>query len=128
VALISILRAPAVTLRFWPGFEVRTMAIDSVFTSVGLKEGMRRLPDLHHNVVSAHGRVKIVGESPESEAVLISKVELDSLEQALEILATTPAAGQMRRQVKRIAKLDRDAAGLPDRLPLPSTVQAPADA
>lgn len=105
------------------------MTVDSAFTSVGLIEGMRRLPDLHRNVVRARGRVQIVGESPESEAVLISKVELDSLEHALEILATTPAAGQMRRKVKRIAKLDRDAAGLPDRLPPPPPAAQPrADA
>jgi PHD/YefM family antitoxin component YafN of YafNO toxin-antitoxin module len=104
------------------------MAVDQAFTSVGLKEGMRRFADLHRNVVSAQGRVKIVGDSPESEAVLISKVELDSLEHALEILATTPAAGQMRRKVKRIAKLDRDAAGLAATLPESSGDRAPADA
>lgn len=81
------------------------------YKSVGLKEGMRQLPSLHKRVVNTRARVEIVGDSPEA-AVLISKVELDSLERALEILATTPGVSQVRRQVRQILQRDRGMAGL----------------
>jgi PHD/YefM family antitoxin component YafN of YafNO toxin-antitoxin module len=82
------------------------------FSSMKIDDVVQNLQFVHDQVVRSNGRVEIVGNSPNASAVLISKAELDSLERALDILASTPAAQQMRHEVQRVARLDRSAAGL----------------
>jgi hypothetical protein len=60
---------------------------------------------LHERVTRHCGRIEIIRRESGAtvSAVLISKAELDSLEEAIEILSNTDSAAAMRSEVLRVA-------------------------
>ncbi len=60
---------------------------------------------LHQLVLCRHGRIELFAGDGEA-SVLISKAELESLEQALEILSDTDEVRAMRYELARIAAVD----------------------
>ena len=73
-----------------------------LFDTVDCSAAQAVLDRLLSNVASGCGRVQINGSSPSSSCVLISTAELDSLEQALEILSSTDGAASMRAELSEI--------------------------
>jgi len=59
-------------------------------------------------LVRDKGRIEVTNCGGES-CVMISKAELDSLEQALEILANTDEGRKMARTVERFARMAKEA-------------------
>lgn len=82
--------------------------LESKFSFMSLDQFQSRLSDLHQNVCCDKGRVEI--HDGDNVCVLISKEELDALEQALEILSNTSDVQSMART---IASLTRSAAEAP---------------
>jgi PHD/YefM family antitoxin component YafN of YafNO toxin-antitoxin module len=77
----------------------------SKFAFMSIDQFQSRLNDLHQKVCCDNGRVEI--HDGDNVCVLISKDELDALEQALEILSNTSDVQTMART---IASLTRSAA------------------
>lgn len=73
-----------------------------VFQSVDLRSASSSMENLFEQVVRRIRRVEITRQGGES-CVLISKAELEGLEQALEILAATDSGVAMRDTVLRAA-------------------------
>ena len=63
----------------------------------------RSLEKLHEDVVRLKGRIEITRNGCDDCCVLISKAELDSLEQALAILSDTDGVKQMSGQIAQLA-------------------------
>jgi PHD/YefM family antitoxin component YafN of YafNO toxin-antitoxin module len=61
------------------------------------------LARLHERVVRSRGRVEITVDGTDERCVILSKSELDSLEEALGILAETDAFRAMHAQVSQVA-------------------------
>jgi hypothetical protein len=59
------------------------------------------LRDLHHLVVGQIGRIEL-RDGDGAACVLISKSELDALEQALDILSETKDVREMREELSRL--------------------------
>jgi hypothetical protein len=57
------------------------------FHTLSLSQFLKGIEDFHQRVALGHGRVEIVREDCDDVCVLISKSELQAMEQALEILA-----------------------------------------
>jgi PHD/YefM family antitoxin component YafN of YafNO toxin-antitoxin module len=74
-----------------------------LFRTIGAAEATQSLTDLLKQVSAGFGRIEIVGPREDCICVLLSKTELDSLEQALEILSGTTGARQMHQQIHEIA-------------------------
>lgn len=73
------------------------MSKDSRFSFITIDQVQTRFPELHEGVCREKGRVEI--HDGNSICVLISKVELDALEQALEILSNTSDVRKMARTI-----------------------------
>jgi len=73
------------------------MSEGSGFTSMSIDQVQLQLSQLHKQVCRAKGRVEI--HDGDNCCVLISKEELDALEQALEILSNTAQVQQIARTV-----------------------------
>lgn len=63
---------------------------------------------LYHKVVQGHQRVEV--SLPDGQCVIISKEELDALEQALEILADSDAFRSVAASVEHLCDICRDSA------------------
>jgi len=72
------------------------------FATIDLERSEHRLSDLHAQVLRHHGRIELV--CPGGVCVLISREELQSLEQALEILSRTDAVRAMQAEVAQVAR------------------------
>ena len=76
------------------------------FASVNLDNGNGddiNLVSLHAQVLSRNGRVELMRNG--QSCVLISKRELESLEEALEILSNTEAMRAIRAEIAEVARL-----------------------
>lgn len=73
------------------------MPEDSRFSFITIDQVPSRFLELHKGVCSEKGRVEI--HDGKGVCVLISKVELDALEQALEILSNTSDVQKMARTI-----------------------------
>ena len=79
---------------------------NSPFSSVNLDKsssGDVNLAALHAHVLSRSGRVEVTRNG--QSCVLISKRELESLEEALEILSDTETVRAMREEIAEVARL-----------------------
>ena len=73
------------------------------FHTMNLTQFQQAVGELHQRVAAGHGRVEIIGAECHAACVLISKAELDSLEQALEILSGTADFQAMSRMLQTVA-------------------------
>jgi len=73
------------------------MTDDSRFSFISIDQVQSRFSELHEGVCREKGRVEI--HDGKGVCVLISKAELDSLEQALEILSNTSDVQKMARTI-----------------------------
>jgi hypothetical protein len=69
----------------------------SPFTLMSIDQFQTRLSELHGHVCRGKGRIEI--RDGEGACVLISKEELDTLEEALEILSQTSDVQKMERTI-----------------------------
>ena len=74
--------------------------MSNAFDSVNLQQAMLEFDAIHNCVLDGCGRVEIAG--PNGACVLISKAELQCMEQAIEIFAGTPAGKNMCDELARI--------------------------
>ena len=81
------------------------MPDEESFSFISIDQVQDRFSELHENVCRARGRVEIKDGS--STCVLISKEELESLEQALEILSNT---ADVRKIAQAVSELSHAAA------------------
>ena len=72
----------------------------------------RLLAQLHADVSQNTGRIEITREGCDDCCVLISKAELDSLEQALAILSDTDGVRAMSGQIAELAATCSEPAGI----------------
>lgn len=72
----------------------------------------RLLAQLHADVVRNAGRIEITREGCDDRCVLISKAELDGLEQALAILSDTDGVRAMSGQIAQLAATCAEPAGV----------------
>ena len=72
----------------------------------------RLLGQLHAEVVRHAGRIEITRDGTDDRCVLISKQELDSLEQALAILSGTEDGRAMGGQIAQLAAACAEPAGV----------------
>jgi len=70
---------------------------DEGFTSMSIDQVQLQLSQIHKQVCRAKGRVEI--QDGDSCCVLISKEELDALEEALEILSNTSQVQKIARTI-----------------------------
>jgi PHD/YefM family antitoxin component YafN of YafNO toxin-antitoxin module len=73
------------------------MSEGSGFNSMSIDQVQLQLSQLHKQICRAKGRVEI--QDGDNCCVLISKEELESLEQALEILSNTAQVQKMARTI-----------------------------
>jgi hypothetical protein len=73
------------------------------FGSVELSAASANLAALHELVSRQRGRIEITHPDSGDCCILISRTELEALEQALEILSGTESADEMRAQISQIA-------------------------
>jgi PHD/YefM family antitoxin component YafN of YafNO toxin-antitoxin module len=79
------------------------MADANPFQSLNLAQVQTELMKLYERVACEKGRVEIVSGSGACECVLISKAELESLENALEILADADGVKHLSAELAQIA-------------------------
>jgi hypothetical protein len=72
------------------------------FQKLDMSLAKQSLESLHEYVVRRNGRVEIVKAGSPGTTVLVSKAELESLEQAIEILSKVEGAMAMRDEVSRL--------------------------
>ena len=80
----------------------------ALFQSLDVTRFRRALTKLHERVGCGRGRIEIKRRGCSDVCVLISKAELESLEQALEILATT---AEFKAMCDSLTQLVADTAG-----------------
>lgn len=73
------------------------------FSTLSVSQFARAVEELHGRVAGGHGRVVITRDGCDEACVLISRAELESLEQALEILAATPDFQAMCKTLAMVA-------------------------
>jgi PHD/YefM family antitoxin component YafN of YafNO toxin-antitoxin module len=73
------------------------------FNTLTISQFIHAVEELHGRVASGHGRVVITRDGCDDVCVLISKAELESLEQALEILSSTPDFQAMCKTLAMVA-------------------------
>jgi len=61
------------------------------------------LASLHEHVTRTDGRIEITRPGSDERCVLVSKAELDALEQALEILSASDTVRELRDQILTLA-------------------------
>lgn len=74
-----------------------------MFATLEITHFRRSLARLHEQVACGNGRIEVTRDGSSGACVLISKTELESLEQALEILAATSDYQKMCREITRCA-------------------------
>ena len=72
----------------------------------------RSLDTLHDEVVRFKGRIEITRDGCNDRCVLISKAELEALEQALAILSDTDGVKSMGAQIAQLAAICEAPAGV----------------
>jgi PHD/YefM family antitoxin component YafN of YafNO toxin-antitoxin module len=75
----------------------------SAFGCVELSAASADFAALHELVCQKRGRIEITDPGSGECCILISRNELEALEQALEILSGTENAGEMRSQISQLA-------------------------
>lgn len=75
------------------------------FQSLNLAQVQNDLIDLYRRVACQQGRVEIVDQAGECDCVLISKVELESLEKAIALLSSEENVRDMSRHLSELASL-----------------------
>src|SRR4051812_34419357 len=91
--------------------DLNNLNVRAAFTAIEAREAAAIFERLHERVAIHRGRVEITRGGRDGNGdlqlndscVLISKAELDSLEQAIEILSNTDSAAAMRDELTRIA-------------------------
>ena len=73
---------------------------NSRFTVMSIEQACARLAELHGKVCQDKGRIEI--RDGEGSCVLISREELDTLEQALEILSNTSDVRRMAATIEEL--------------------------
>ena len=73
-------------------------------TRINIDTSKISLVELHQLAVSQRGRIELTSNDG-STCVLITRNELDALEQALEILAETSEVQAMRKELAQVAAL-----------------------
>ncbi|HEV2296029.1 MAG TPA: hypothetical protein VGR35_19445 [Tepidisphaeraceae bacterium] len=73
------------------------------FESYDVRHVSRSLEKFHEGVVRFKGRIEITRDGCKERCVLISKAELESLEQALAILSDTEGVKAMSGQIAQLA-------------------------
>jgi len=73
------------------------------FNTLSVSQFIRAVEELHGQVASGHGRIVITRDGCDDVCVLISKAELEGLEQALEILSSTPDFQSMCKTLASVA-------------------------
>ena len=76
------------------------------FQSLNLSQVQDDLLKLYQRVACQKGRVEIEGGDGACECVLISKVELESLERAIAILADTEGVRQLTDELAHVAQAE----------------------
>jgi prevent-host-death family protein len=76
--------------------------MQETFQKIDVGIARQSLDSLHDHVVGRSKRIIITKAGSDDAAVLISLAELESLEQALEILSRTDEALEMRDRVMRV--------------------------
>jgi PHD/YefM family antitoxin component YafN of YafNO toxin-antitoxin module len=66
--------------------------------------GSGSLKDLHEQIIRRADRVELCRDGCDDRCIVISKSELDSIERALEILASTEEVRELARLVAQIAQ------------------------
>ena len=79
------------------------MAVVNSFQSLNLAQVQTELMGIYEKVACEKGRVEIVSGSGACECVLISKAELESLENALEILSDEDGVKHLSAELAQIA-------------------------
>jgi len=79
------------------------------FHTLSLSQFGKSLEELHERVAAGHGRVEVKHDGSHHTCVLISKVELESLERALEILSGT---GDFRTMCEKLMSLASECGGI----------------
>ena len=82
------------------------------FESYDVGHVSRSLEQLHDEVVRFKGRIEITRDGCDDCCVLISKAELDSLEQALAILSDTDGIKAMSGEIAQLAAVCETPAGV----------------
>ena len=82
------------------------------FDSYEVKYVSGLLDQLHADVVRHKGRIEITRDGCDDCCVLISKTELDALEQALAILSDTDGVRAMSGQIAHLAASCSETAGV----------------
>jgi hypothetical protein len=75
----------------------------SPFQSLNLAQVQNDLLKLYQRVACEKGRVEIQGGDGACQCVLISKVELESLERAIQLLADTDGVRQLTDELAHLA-------------------------
>ena len=73
------------------------------FSTLSVSQFIGAVEELHGRVAGGHGRIEITRDGCDDVCVLISKAELQSLEQALEILSATPDFQAMCKTLASVA-------------------------
>jgi PHD/YefM family antitoxin component YafN of YafNO toxin-antitoxin module len=82
-----------------------TSAMSSpLFQTLDISDFRLALEQLHELIARGNGRIEIRRRGCDDCCILISKSELESLEQALEILANTDSAKLLHEEVRQLAK------------------------
>jgi PHD/YefM family antitoxin component YafN of YafNO toxin-antitoxin module len=76
---------------------------DDCFQTLDISGLQSALAHVHERVSGRHGRVEVTREDCDDVCVMVSKAELQSLEQALEILAESETFKSMSEQIARVA-------------------------
>lgn len=76
---------------------------DGCFHTLSVTQFRSTVDDLHGRVARGHGRIVITRDGCDDVCVLISKTELESLEQALEILSGTADFQAMCKNLAAVA-------------------------
>ena len=79
------------------------MTDQSSFQSLNLAQVQNDLLKLYQRVACEKGRVQIEGGDGDCQCVLISKVELESLERAIQILADSDGVKQLADELAHLA-------------------------
>lgn len=90
--------------------ELEFMSDQPLFTSLDASKLQDNLLEILCRIATDKGRVEITN-CDGGTCILISKDELDSLEEALEILSQTPAAIEMEHEVEQVLEAEKASAG-----------------
>lgn len=77
-----------------------------LFQTLNIADVRHVLETLHERIACRNGRIEITCDGSDQSCVIISKAELESLERALEILASTDDAQEMRDLLNNLAAGD----------------------